>query len=223
MHPVNLLFNLFRSAKFAWLSNSPCPACKNDKDRCLFCSSTTTTTTTTAMTTEFITELKQKCYSPDNANDGKNKIEDNTDCPLDEYLKNNEIILQTKLCCMKHFNKEREDDCEKQGFVHQIKRLKENYDHPLVKKYFMNNLIKYKRPDDRLPSLPLNLSNLFKHQFCCLNTNQDDRTHHISVTIYTHDKTGRLRPPMCSLRCRTCNQTTSICVYESTTINKRVF
>ena len=203
----NLLFDFFKNAKSSWLSDSPCPVCKNGIALCNFCSFNPS---------EFVSDVRQKC----NLSNKKRKLEEekegeDTDCSLENYLEKHKIALETKYCCVRHYSKKKLEECEKLGYVHSMDKLRENYNHPLIKKYFMNNLIKQKQPNDRLPSLPLNPSNLFTNHFYCLNSKQDDRNHYVSVTIYTHDKNGRLRPPMCNLRCRVCGQTTSICVYES--------
>lgn len=243
--PVNLLFDLFRSVKSEWLSDLPCPACKGGVDTCSFCSAIQRdgenyyANRRESLSTFFLNKekgnanLKEQSekdiigFSNSNNKRGEEEKKEeeakDLELSLKLYLNKHQLKLETKLCGKYHYTEKEREECEKYGSsVHYIEKLKSNYGHPLVKKYFMHNLIKNKAPGDRLPSLPLNLSHLFMNDFACINSKQSDRIHHVHATIYTHDKSGRLRPPMCSLKCCTCGQSTSICVYESSLLtNKR--
>lgn len=200
--PKNLLFELFLSVKSAWLSDSPCPICKGGIKLCSFCDET-----------QRDIEYGIECSGKEVEKTQQEEDSNDMDIPLESFLKKNQLKLETKLCGNNHYTKKRTEECENHGYVHDIETLKSHYGHPKVRKYFMHNLIKNKLPSDRLPSLPLELSNLFTNKFACFNSKQDDYTHYVHATIYTHDKSGRLRPPMCSLKCRTCGKSTSICVY----------
>jgi hypothetical protein len=244
--PVNLLFDLFRTVKSEWLSDLPCPACKGGMNTCSFCSAIQKdgnhnypVNRRESLSSLFLhkekanTKLEEQIEKGNIIGNNNNKEEEeerkkkeeeeaDMELSLKLYLNKHQLKLETKLCGKYHYTEKEREECEKHGSsVHYIEKLKSHYGHPLVKKYFMHNLIKNKAPGDRLPSLPLNLSHLFMNDFACINSKQSDRIHHVHATIYTHDKSGRLRPPMCSLKCCTCGQSTSICVYESPLQNKR--